>query len=138
MGQIYRSVIRIDIESIEGDYWSEDDMVSIKMKTDTFNITKVMTKKGVTGFDISTTGGRGCRVKLIELLRTYPVGGMNMHHTAEDIRKNIRHRILNDSTSIYFKPTTKKIYDSYKKVQQDIQDLLKFIQPHPKQRLSAG
>ena len=135
VGQIYRTVIRLDTYSIESTYWSQDKKVSIKVTSKTLKIIKSMDKTGITGFNISTSIHSNCQFNLDEILRTYPINGINMHHTSEDIKQNIRAGILNKLTGLYFKESTKEIFDKYMKVNAEIEKALEFIQPHPKQRL---
>ncbi len=133
IGQIYRSAVRIDVESINGSYQYGSEEVTLRASSRSINIVKTVTKQGTKAFDIRTSRFTDFCLPLGELLRTYPINGVNMHHTAEVIRKNIRHRILNELTGTFIKESTKEVFDEYMLVREKIESILEFMQPHPTQ-----
>ena len=138
VGDIYKTIIRFDIQNIKATHWISDKDVTITFKSDGLNMHKRITKQGTKSFDISTTKFSTAKILVSELLRTYPINGMNMHHTADEIAKNTRHSILSDAAGNFYRETTKEIYDEFMVVKASLEKVLEFIQPHPKQIIPKG
>lgn len=137
-GEIYKHSLRLDTSDITATYWSRDSNVIITIKKEALYITKHVSKKGTTGFSITTSQYSQCDISVAELMRTYPINGMNMHYTAEDIDENTKRKILRDTTGLFFKPTTKEIYDQYRGLYNSISNALEAVQPHPNQSIPKG
>ena len=138
VGDIYKTIMRIDLIGTKFTHWAAEEDVIINFKLDSFSMAKRVDTTGVKSFEVKTGNYSSCKITLKELLRTYPVNGMNMHHSAVDIAKNTRHFILGQATGDFYKVTTKEVYDEYMQVKADIQKVLEFVQPHPEQRIPKG
>lgn len=138
VGDIYKTVMRIDLTGTEFTHWAAEEDVIINFKLDSFSMSKRVTTTEVKGFEVSTSKYSSCKITLKELLRTYPVNGMNMHHTADDIAKNTRHFLLGQATGDFYRETTKDVYDTFMEVKADILKVLEFVQPNPKQHIPKG
>jgi len=139
VGAMYRSVTKLSTRGIKSSYWSsEDEDVTINFSSETFSITKTMTKKGLGRIDIHTGKISYCTMALKDLMKTRPTDGLNMHLSEDAINKNTKHRLLNDAVGLYFKETTEEIYEEYMEHKRKIVEVLEFIQPAEKQILPRG
>ena len=127
VGEIYRHVVRLKVKHIEFTHWSSDDEVVIKFKSTGINITKNVTKKGTTGFDVSTSKFSQCRIGIKELLKDVPTDDVNMQHTSSQVLSNVRRGILNEASGLYFKETTKAEFDKYMDARKAIENILEIV-----------